>query len=89
MNWPVVALVVVHLAWGCGCELYTERVRVVDSDPKGGFLIRGNLPIKDGLFQMGELQQQVRLLTGLQHYELVVLSFLNFLTAKETKNRYI
>lgn len=28
-------------------------------------------------------------LTGLKKYELVVVSFLNFFTAKETKNRYI
>ena len=38
---------------------------------------------------MEELQEQVRQLTGLTNYELVVVSFLNFLTAKETKNRYI
>lgn len=31
----------------------------------------------------------MRELTGLKKYELVVVSFLNFLTAKETKNRYI
>ncbi len=68
MNWPLVAWLLVQLAWRCGCELNAERVRVVDSDGKGGFLIRGNLPIKHTRFQMDELQRQVRLLTGLQQY---------------------
>ena len=38
---------------------------------------------------MDELRGNLTQLTQLKRYRLVVVSFLNFLTAKETKNRYL
>lgn len=38
---------------------------------------------------MDELRSNLTQLTQLKRYKLIVISFLNFLTAKETKNRYI
>jgi hypothetical protein len=45
--------------------------------------VRGNLPISDDKkFQMKELKENLGSLTGLKEFELIVISFLNFLTAK-------
>lgn len=66
-----------------------ERLLVIDS-ANNNFIVRGNLPINDQRqFQIKELKTNLSSLTGLKKYRLVVISFLNFLTAKETRNRYI
>lgn len=61
-----------------------ERLSIVDHDEKlHNYLIRGNLPMsQDHKFQMDELKRHLSDLTGLDRYQLVVISFLNFLTAK-------
>lgn len=75
----------------CKCQLKQERLRIVDSNEEGrNYFVRGNLPIDaNRQFQYEDLKSNLTALTGLDQFSLKVISFLNFLTAKETKNRYI
>lgn len=72
-------------------DFLPKRLRIVDSNRKHNtFLVRGNLPINaNDKFQFQQLKGNLSALTGSKRYELIVVSFLNYLTAKETKNKNI
>jgi hypothetical protein len=82
-NVAILALLLLAVSWA-NCELNPERLSIVDKNSKlGNYLVRGNLPISnEKKFQIDLLKQHLSNLTGLKKYDLVVISFLNFLTAK-------
>lgn len=70
------------------CDFDKSRLRIIGQNDKH-FLVRGNLPIANDTFQYQELAGALDELTGTKEYRILVISLLNFLTAKETRNRYI
>lgn len=85
-----VAVVAVLVA-AAQCDFLPERLHVIDkNEGSKNYLVRGNLPINAKReFQIKELKGNLSELTGLKNYQLVVYSLMNFLTPKETRNRYI
>ena len=70
------------------CDFDKERLRIVARNDNH-FLVRGNLPIANSTFQYDELREALDELTNTTRYRIVVVTLLNFLTAKETRSRYI
>lgn len=86
----VKALLIVLLAVSAvHCALDRDRIMLVDKKDDLHFLFRGNMPIEDNKFQYEELKTALDELSNTTGYRIVVVTLLNFLTAKETKNRYI
>lgn len=69
-------------------EFDPSRFRLVDQI-NGSFFVRGNLPIRNGSFVFEELYGELEKFTNSSGFKVVVISLLNFLTARETKSRYI
>ena len=84
MKYPLQVLTLLIILNNCLCQLNVERLKIVDKNEKlNNYLVRGNLPIDTHKkFQMKELRGNLTVLTGLNNFQLEVISFLNFLTAK-------
>ena len=88
MKFLLLVIVLLSIQTVVECDFDKSRLRIIGQNDEH-FLVRGNLPIANNTFQYEELAGALDELTSTKNYRILVISLLNFLTAKETRNRYI